>query len=74
MNETELYRTAALEKRCPECGGPTHLVDATSFTGNEIREYACTRCDGSRIFNCGPALRQLLSEAREKEKGREKER
>lgn len=64
MDEEALYKRAAFEKRCPACGAATYLVDMTTFTGNEVREYACTACDWKRIFHCGPALWQILADAR----------
>jgi hypothetical protein len=51
--------------KCPDCHGEMELVDKTTFTGREIREYFCTPCQKSIVEHGGIALWQALSEARE---------
>jgi hypothetical protein len=41
------------------------LVEKTTFTGREVREYFCNACQKSVIEHGGIALWQALSDARE---------
>jgi hypothetical protein len=41
------------------------LVEKTTFTGREVREYRCDSCQKNVIEHGGPALWQILSDARE---------
>jgi hypothetical protein len=41
------------------------LVDKTTFAGREVREYGCEPCQKNMIEHGGPALWQVLSDARE---------
>jgi hypothetical protein len=58
---------------CPTCGREMDLIDRTTFTGNDMRTYRCEHCQLERIRNFGPALWQILSDAREAEEKGEKE-
>jgi hypothetical protein len=40
------------------------LADKTTFTGREVREYRCEPCNRNVIEHGGPALWQVLSDAR----------
>ncbi len=51
--------------KCPDCDGEMKLVDKTTFTGREIREYLCKPCQKSIVEHGGIALWQALSDARE---------
>ncbi len=51
--------------KCPTCGQEMDLVDKTTFTGREVREFRCEPCDKNVIEHGGPALWQILSDARE---------
>lgn len=61
-----LYRLVLHEGRCPDCGAPVRQTDMSTFSGREMRDFACTRCGWSMVFDCGPALWKLLSDAKEK--------
>ena len=50
--------------KCPACGQEMDLVDKTTFTGREVREYRCAPCDRTIIEHGGIALWQALSDAR----------
>lgn len=52
---------------CSECGGEMDQIEKTTFTGREMREYECRKCGRKEIVDCGPALWQILSDARESE-------
>ena len=41
------------------------LVEKTTFTGREVREYHCAPCRKNVIEHGGPALWQALSDARD---------
>jgi DNA-directed RNA polymerase subunit RPC12/RpoP len=56
---------------CPDCGREMDLIDRTTFTGNDMRTYRCEHCGEEHIVNFGPALWQILSDARAAEKKRE---
>ncbi len=51
--------------RCPDCGQEMDLVDKSTFTGSEVRDYYCKPCKRSVVDHGGPALWQILSDARE---------
>ncbi len=51
--------------KCPDCGAEMDLVDKTTFTGREVREYRCEPCQRNVIEHGGSALWQVLSDARE---------
>ena len=61
MDEQSLYNIAVGERRCPECGAGTRQVEKDTSSGREMREFACTACKWSHIFDCGPALWKLMS-------------
>jgi hypothetical protein len=44
------------------------LVERTTMTGNDMRSYRCDQCKREHIVNFGPALWQILHDAREREK------
>ena len=43
-------------------------VERTTMTGNDMRSYRCDHCKQEHIVNFGPALWQILHDAREREK------
>ncbi len=51
--------------KCPDCGQQMDLVDKTTFTGREVREYRCEPCGRNIIEHGGTALWQVLHDARE---------
>lgn len=53
---------------CPTCGQEMTLVERTTMTGNDMRSYRCDQCKREHIVNFGPALWQILHDAREREK------
>jgi hypothetical protein len=61
MDEQELYNRAVGEGLCPRCGSATRQIEKDTSSGREIREFGCTKCDWSHIFDCGPALWKLMS-------------
>jgi transposase-like protein len=48
---------------CPQCAREMDLVDKHTFTGEDIREYHCERCNQSVIERNGIALWQAISDA-----------
>ena len=48
---------------CPECSVEMYQIEKTTFTGREIREYQCPRCQRTLIIDCGVALWKILSDA-----------
>jgi len=61
MDEEALCQTAAVERRCPQCGGRTRMIEKDASSGRDIREYGCDACGWSRAFDVGPALWTLMS-------------
>ncbi len=51
--------------KCPDCGNEMDLVDKTTFTGREVRDYYCNACKRSVVEHGDTALWQILSDARE---------
>ena len=51
--------------KCPDCSREMDLVEKTTFTGREVREYHCAPCRKNVIEHGGPALWQALSDARD---------
>lgn len=50
---------------CSECGAEMDQTDKNTFTGREIREYACAACGHTDWEDCGVALWQALHDANE---------
>jgi rubredoxin len=63
MEEEALYQMAVIEHRCPRCQGRTRLVDKQTFTGRDLREYGCTACDWTHLFDLGDAMCKIMSDA-----------
>jgi len=53
---------------CSECGGEMDQIEKTTFTGRDMREYECRKCGRKEIVDGGPALWQILSDARKQDK------
>ena len=53
------------ETICSDCGIEMQLIERTTFTGRDMREFECPRCGHKQIIDCGKALWKLLSEANE---------
>ena len=51
---------------CPDCGKQMILIERTTMTGNDMRTYRCEPCGRDEIVNFGPALWQILHDARDK--------
>ncbi len=69
-------RPAAAESSltaCPTCGREMDLIEKTTMTGSDRRTYRCEHCGEEHIINFGPALWQILSNAREAEEKEEKQ-
>lgn len=52
---------------CSDCGGEMDQIEKTTFSGRDMREYQCRKCGKTSIEDHGPALWQILSDAREEE-------
>jgi hypothetical protein len=52
----------------PTCGEETLLVDKTTMTGRDMRTRRGERCGKEHIVNFGPALWQVLHDARESDR------
>ncbi len=63
MTEQELYDKACVEGKCPECGAPTKLIDRTTMSGNDRRDWGCTACSWTHVFDHGTALWKIMSDA-----------
>jgi rubredoxin len=63
MDEKALYEMVCVKRRCPECNGETHQTEKETFTGREMREYQCKACGWRHIFELGPALWTVFSNA-----------
>jgi predicted RNA-binding Zn-ribbon protein involved in translation (DUF1610 family) len=63
MDEKELYDLVCVKGRCPECNGETRQIEKETFSGREMREYQCQGCGWRHIFDLGPALWAILSDA-----------
>jgi hypothetical protein len=50
---------------CTKCGAAMDQTDKSTFTGREIREYACRSCGHTDWEDCGTALWQILHDDRE---------
>jgi ssDNA-binding Zn-finger/Zn-ribbon topoisomerase 1 len=50
---------------CTDCNLEMVQIEKTTFTGRELRECQCPKCKRTRIVDCGKALWQVLSDARE---------
>ncbi len=50
---------------CPDCGLEMIQIEKTTFTGRDMREYQCPNCKRTRVVDCGKALWQILSDAKE---------
>ena len=50
---------------CTKCGAVMDQTDKNTFTGREIREYACRSCGHTDWEDCGKALWQILHDDRE---------
>lgn len=53
--------------QCRKCGAAMSQTGKDTFSGREIREYECRSCGHSDWEDCGPALWQILADAREDE-------
>ena len=58
------------EITCPDCSLEMQQIERTTFTGRDMREYQCPQCGRKQIVDCGKALWEMLSEAREQEEDR----
>ena len=68
MEEEALYKMVCIEYRCPKCNGETHQIEKDTFSGREMREYQCKTCRWTHIFDCGPALWKIMSDAKDDER------
>ena len=50
--------------QCKKCGAAMKQTGKDTFSGREIREYECGDCGHSDWEDSGPALWQLLADAR----------
>jgi len=55
------------ETICPDCSLEMHQIERTTFSGRDMREYQCPKCGRTQIVDCGKALWEILSEAKEQE-------
>jgi hypothetical protein len=63
MDEKTLYELVCVNNRCPECNGVTRQIEKETFSGQEMREYECQACGWRHIFELGPALWTVFSNA-----------
>lgn len=57
-----------VDHRCPECGGETVQIDRDTFSGRDMREFECKQCRWNAVFEFGPALWKVISDAKDGEK------
>lgn len=69
MDEKALYDLVCVKKRCPKCNGETRQTEKETFSGQEMREYQCQACGWRHIFELGPALWTVFSNANNDEPG-----
>jgi ribosomal protein S27AE len=50
---------------CAKCGEAMRMTEKDTSSGRDIREYVCPGCGYSDWEDTGPALWQILSDARE---------
>jgi hypothetical protein len=62
MDQHELYKTAYLQRRCPECGGAVQDLDKDTSSGREVHFLKCSACSWSEFVDVGIALWKALSE------------
>jgi hypothetical protein len=60
QKEKDLYKTAWLEKRCPECGNKVLQIDKDTSSGRDIRWCVCSVCKWSKHIDIGIALWKAL--------------
>lgn len=53
--------------QCRQCGAAMAQTGKDTFSGREIREYECRSCGHSDWEDTGPALWQILADAREED-------
>ena len=58
--------------QCPKCGGGL-AIEKDSSSGRVMRDYYCPKCQWSDFEEEGPALWQVLSDDREEQEARRKE-
>jgi hypothetical protein len=63
MDEKELYEMACVKECCPKCNGKTRQTEKETFSGQEMREYQCRACGWTHVFEHGPALWTVFSNA-----------
>jgi DNA-directed RNA polymerase subunit RPC12/RpoP len=51
------------EMICLNCGSEMEMVEKSTVTGRDMREYRCTKCGKSEIVDRGIALWQAISDA-----------
>jgi hypothetical protein len=56
-------------RECPRCGGQLYS-EKTTFTGEVMRDYYCPNCKWQETINDGPALWQVISDARHEQSER----
>jgi hypothetical protein len=62
MDQDALYKTAYLQRRCPECGGEVQDRDKDTSSGREIHFLKCSTCSWSAFVDVGIALWKALSQ------------
>jgi transposase-like protein len=50
------------EMTCLNCSAPMEMVEKSTVTGRDMREYRCTKCGKSEIVDNGIALWQAISD------------
>jgi rubredoxin len=69
MDEKDLYEMACVNRRCPTCGKATRQIEKDTFSGREMREFACEACGWKHDFDFGPALWTFMSGSRDDDAG-----
>ncbi len=51
------------EMNCLNCSAPMEMVEKSTVTGRDMREYRCPKCGKTEIVDKGIALWQAISDA-----------
>lgn len=60
QKDKDLYKTAYLEKRCPDCGNTVQEIDKDTSSGRDLRLCVCSVCKWREYIDVGIALWKAL--------------
>jgi rubredoxin len=69
MEREALFKMVCVDHRCPQCGGKTRQVDKDTSSGSDMREFECEACHWNTVFEFGPALWKVMSDAKNEPRG-----